>query len=224
MVTLEKEQRIRKLLKQGRTWDQITEEERCSPNTIKKVEEKSSRNANLRSNRSKAMKMYDKNHYTPLEVAIKLDISPEEAVNYKLATSKLKHMHEFEQMYLDNKDDLPFIISKFHEMKERNISIDQLSEGLKLYVNLPKLRIEQDELLNSNKDLGKEYKQGQQQYRELKEELSRRRTELRHLSGALRHKNREKKNLELEIENLLSRLEKIKNSPDYEKIFDSVEN
>ncbi len=213
MVTLEKEQRIRKLLKKGYNWKQITKEERCSPNTIKKVEEKSSRNTNLRSNRSKALKMYE-NHRTPLEVAIKLDIPAEEAENYKIQYWRLKLMYEFEQMYKDHKDSLPFIISKFHEMKERNISIDQLSEGLKLYVNLPKLRIEQDELLNSKKALTNEYKQGQQEYRELKDELSRRRPELRRISIALRHKNREKKNLELEIENLRSRLEKIKISPD----------
>ena len=41
MVTAEKERHIRKLLKLGRTWNQITLEARCSPNTIKKVEEKS---------------------------------------------------------------------------------------------------------------------------------------------------------------------------------------
>ncbi len=193
MVTLEKEQHIRKLLKQGRPWNEITKEVRCSPNTIKKVEEKSL-DTKSRSNRSKALKMYE-NRSTPLEVAIKLDISADEAENYKIEYWKLNNMYEFEQMYKDHKDSLPFIISRFHEMKERNISIDQLSEGLKLYVNLPKLRIEQDELLNSKKALANEYKQGQQEYRELKHELSDKRTEVRRLGMKLRHVNREKKNL-----------------------------
>ncbi len=223
MVTLEKEQRIRKLLKKGYNWKQITKEERCSPNTIKKVEEKSSRNTNLGSIRSKALKMYE-NDRTPLEVAIKLDISAEEAENYKIQYWRLKHMHEFDQMYKDHKDSLPFIISRFHEMKVRKVSVRQLSEGFKLVEQLPQQRIEQQNLVNSHQALLNEYKQGQEEYRQLKEELTRRRGRLRNLVISLRHRNHEKNKLELKIENLLSQLEKIKNAPEYEKIFDRIEN
>ena len=137
--------------------------------------------------------MYE-NHYTPLEVAIKLDISAEEAENFKIEHWKLNRMYEFEQMYKEHKNSLPFIISKFHEMKLRNLSLRQLSEGFKLIEQVQNQRIEQQNLVNSNRDLLNEYKQGQEEYRQLKEELSRRRRELRRLVTALRHRHHEKNN------------------------------
>ena len=41
MVSREKEQHIRKLLKEGWDWEQIRKIAHCSPNTIQKVKEKS---------------------------------------------------------------------------------------------------------------------------------------------------------------------------------------
>ena len=47
--------------------------------------------------------MYDKG-YNSLDVAIKLDISADEAENYKTEYWKLKNMNEFEAIYKDNKE------------------------------------------------------------------------------------------------------------------------
>jgi hypothetical protein len=41
MVSREKEQQIRKLLKEGYDWEHIRNVAHCSPNTIQKVNEKS---------------------------------------------------------------------------------------------------------------------------------------------------------------------------------------
>ena len=62
MVTREKEQLIRKLLKEGCDWDQIRIAAHCSPNTIQKVKEKSKqvRSRKIKSSRTEALRMYDK--------------------------------------------------------------------------------------------------------------------------------------------------------------------
>jgi hypothetical protein len=128
MIAREKEQKIRKLLKEDRPWNYICQEAQCSPNTIGKVQEKDERRRHqvaAKSSRSKALQMYDSN-YTPLDVAIKLDISPDEAKNHKLDYWMLKGMDKFEQLYRNYGDSLPFIISKFFELEARNISLKDL--------------------------------------------------------------------------------------------------
>ena len=52
--------------------------------------------------------MYDKG-YSSLDVAIKLDISFQEAENYKIDYWKHRDMDEFEQIYRAKKDSLPLI-------------------------------------------------------------------------------------------------------------------
>jgi hypothetical protein len=85
MVTRDKEKLIRKLLKEAWDWEYIRKAAHCSPNTIQKVKEKSEqiRAPKLKSKRSQALRLYDKG-CIPLDVAIKLDISADEAENYKI--------------------------------------------------------------------------------------------------------------------------------------------
>jgi len=115
MVSRDKEQLIRKLLKEGKDWNYICKDAHCSPNTIKKVKEKSKqiRTRKIKSSRFEALGMYDK-EASSLDVGTKLDISFQEAENYKIEYWKHKHMYEFEQIYRDNKDSLPLIISKLN--------------------------------------------------------------------------------------------------------------
>ena len=70
MVSREKEQHIRKLLKEGWDWDQIRKIAHCSPNTIQKVKEKSeqTRIQKTKTIRSEAMQRYDKGN-TPFDVS-----------------------------------------------------------------------------------------------------------------------------------------------------------
>src|SRR6478736_5818131 len=105
MVKLAKEQLIRKLLKEGKDWDHIRMAAHCSPNTIQKVKEKSKqvRSRKIKSSRTEALRMYDKG-CSSLDVAIKLDISFQEAENYKIEYWKHMNLYEIEQVYRDNKD------------------------------------------------------------------------------------------------------------------------
>ena len=65
-------------------------------------------------------------------MAIKLDISADEAENFKIEYWKHRNMYEIEQVYRDNKDSLPLIISKLNELQARNISLDKLSQAIHL--------------------------------------------------------------------------------------------
>ena len=70
----------------------------------------------------------DKGH-SSLDVAIKLDLSFQEAESYKIDYWKHRRMYELEQIYREKKDSLPLIISKLDELEARNISLDLLSQG-----------------------------------------------------------------------------------------------
>lgn len=160
MVSRDKEQLIRKLLKEGKDWNYICKDAHCSPNTIKKVKEKSKqiRTRKIKSKRSEALGMYDK-EASSLDVGTKLDISFQEAENYKIEYWKHKNMYEFEQIYRDNKDSLPLIISKLNELQARNISLDQLSQAIHLHSIMPQLYSDYQRLKNEIQVVAADHKQ-----------------------------------------------------------------
>ena len=206
MVTRDKEQLIRKLLKEGCDWDQIRIAAHCSPNTIQKVKEKSKqvRSRKINSSRTEALRMYDKG-YSSFDVAIKLDISFQDAENYKIEYWKHRNMYKIEQVYRDNKDSLPLIISKLNELQVHNISLDQLSQAIHLVSIMPQLHSEFQQLNNEIPLVRADYKQGQ--------------TELWNIQNDIRLKKIEFHKLDDEYQ----RIEKIKNT-NYEKLFDTVSN
>ncbi len=207
MVSRDKEQHIRKLLKEDMNWNYISKEAHCSSNTIQKVKEKSEqiRARKIKSARSEALRMYDNDKgYTPLDVAVKLDISADETENYKIEYWKLKNLHELEQMYKDNKESLRLIISKVHEMQARNISLDQLTHALNLLGNLPLLH---------------KYQQWNNEIQLVTEDYKQRQDELWSIEGELVLKKMELRNTVLEN----NRVEQIKKM-NYKELFETVAN
>jgi cell division ATPase FtsA len=91
--------------------------------------------------------MYDKG-YSSLDVAIKLDISFQEAENYKIDYWKHRDMDEFEQIYRAKKDSLPLILSNLRELQTRNISLDRLSQVIHLVSIMPQLNSDYQRLSN----------------------------------------------------------------------------
>lgn len=206
MVTRDKEQLIRKLLKEGWDWDHIRTVAHCSPNTIQKVKEKSKqvRSRKIKSSRTEALRMYDKG-YSSLDVATKLDISFQDAENYKIEYWKHRNMDEIEQLYRDNKGSLPLIISKLNELQAHNISLDELSQAIQLVSIMPQLHNEFQQLNNEIPVVRADYKQRQ--------------TELWNIQKEIHLKKIEFDKLEDEYQ----RIEKIKNT-NYENLFDTVSN
>lgn len=182
MVRRDKEQLIRKLLKEGSDWEDIRKVAHCSPNTIQKVKEKSEqiRAPKLKSKRSEALRLYDKG-CIPLDVAIKLDISADEAENYKIEYWRLNYMTEFEQIYKAKKDSLPQIISKLDELQARNISLDLLSRAIRLVYDMPRLLNERKRLDNEIQVVDADYKQRQAKLWNIQNEIHLKKTELNEL-------------------------------------------
>ena len=116
--------------------------------------------------------MYDKG-YSSLDVAIKLDISADEAENYKIEYWKLKNMDDFEAIYKKYKNALPNLIGKIHEMADLNISMDQIAEGLRLVGHIPRLQNQQEELAKRIRVTNEDYNQLQVQLSNLKSEARR---------------------------------------------------
>lgn len=191
MVTRDKEKLIRKLLKEGKDWNYICKDARCSPNTIQKVQEKSEqiRAPKLKSKRSEALGMYVKG-YHPLDVAIKLDISADEAENYKIQYWRLNHMNEFEQLYKAKKDSLPHIFSKLEELEARNISLDLLSQALSLLYEVPRLLNERQRLNNEIEALRADYGQRQAELWNIQNEILLKKNELNELDIEYRRMKR----------------------------------
>jgi len=179
VVTREKEQIIRKLLKEGKDWDFIRMAAHCSPNTIQKVKEKreQSRARKTKSIRSEALLMYSKG-YTPFDVVVKLNISADEAENYKLEYLKVKGMDEIEQLYKASKDSLPLIIKIVQEMRTRRISLDQLTQAVYAVNSLFQLRNELKSLNNEIELVREDYKLRNEELLNLKDELLRTEIEL----------------------------------------------
>ena len=107
--------------------------------------------------------MYNKGN-TPYDVSLKLDIPQKEAEEYQLEYWKLRNMNTLEQMYNDNKDSLPLIVSMFKEMNTRNISLDLLSRAANLVNRLP-------ELYNEYSGVQKEIEVSRTEYKQRQEEL-----------------------------------------------------
>lgn len=174
MVSREKEQHIRKLLKEGWDWEQIRKIAHCSPNTIQKVKEKSEqkRAQKTKSNRSYALRMYNKGN-TPYDVSVKLEIPQKEAEEYQLEYWKLRNMNTLEQLYNGNKDSLPLIISMLKEMNTRNISLDLLSRAANLVYKLPQLYNEYSGVQKEIQVSRAEYKQRQEELWNIQREIKR---------------------------------------------------
>ena len=78
MVRRDKEQLIRKLLKEGSDWEHIRKVAHCSPNTIQKVQEKSKqiRAPKIKSKESEALQLYRQRLYSPSMSQLSLTYPP----------------------------------------------------------------------------------------------------------------------------------------------------
>ena len=162
--------------------------------------------------------MYDRG-YNLLDVVIKLDVSADEAENFKIEYWKLKNMDAFEAIYRKYKNALPNLIGKIHEMEDLNITMDQIAEGLKLVSHIPQLQNQQEELVKRIRVTNEDYNQLQVQSSNLKSEA--RRTRIHNRRNKIHYKLHMDE-LKLETESILSGFEKIKKSIENKEAFQSI--
>ena len=124
----EKEKYVLELREEGKTYRDIAHELRMSPreisNILKKangeIEEKERKKIVL-SNTAKALQLF-KRGKSPTEVAIKLDLSPQEAQSLYYNYLSLNNLHHFVETFKEfDNDSLQDFIDYYYFMKENGI-------------------------------------------------------------------------------------------------------
>lgn len=160
----EKEKYVIELRKQGKTYREIAHELLISPREIHKILEKAERSEEEAkekerkkmspSNTTEALKLY-KEGKSPIDVAILLDIPPEEAKTIWLNYLSLQNLGNLITLYQElNKQQHAFdaFSDLYYYTQEKNISKEEIVELNKMKTALPKIREEfnniSDQLIN----------------------------------------------------------------------------
>jgi DNA-binding CsgD family transcriptional regulator len=159
----QKEKYVIEARKQGKTYREIAHEYKISPREISRILKKANmeleekeRKKIVLSNTAKALQLY-KNGKSPTEVAIKLDLSPEEAQSLYIKYLSLNNLHHLVETFkqFDN-DSLQDFINCYEYMKENGISKEQIVETIKISNDLPNIKEEYQEISDQLPGLQKE--------------------------------------------------------------------
>jgi DNA-binding CsgD family transcriptional regulator len=150
---IEKEKNVLKLREEGKSYRDIAHELLISPREISKIlkktngelEEKERKKVVL-SNTAKALQLYKKGK-SPTEVAIKRDLSPEEAQTLYDKYLSLNKLHHFVETFKEF-DSYSFqdFIEYYFFMKEKGIGKKEIVEAIKMSNDLPKIKEEYQDI------------------------------------------------------------------------------
>jgi DNA-binding CsgD family transcriptional regulator len=149
LTVKEKEKYVLKLREEGKTYRDIAHELRMSPREISKILKKANgeieekeRKKIVLSNTAKALQLF-KRGKSPTEVAIKLDLSPQEANSLYLNYLSLNNLHHFVETFKEfDNDSLQDFIDYYDFMKENGITKEETVEAIKLSNDYPKIKEE----------------------------------------------------------------------------------
>jgi DNA-binding CsgD family transcriptional regulator len=159
----EKEKYVLKLREEGKTYRDIAHELRMSPREISRVLKKANgeieekeRKKIVLSNTAKALQLFKKGK-SPTEVAIKLDLSPQESQSLYYNYLSLNNVHHLVETFKEfDNDSLQDIINYYDYMKENGISKEKIVETIKMSNDLPNIREEYQEISDQLPELQKE--------------------------------------------------------------------
>jgi hypothetical protein len=98
------------------------------------------------SNTAKALQLYKKGR-SPIEVAIKRDLSPEEAQSLYYKYLSLNKLHHFVETFKEfDSDSFQDFIDYYFFMKEKGIGKKEIVEAIKMSNDLPKIKEEYQEI------------------------------------------------------------------------------
>jgi hypothetical protein len=145
----EKDQLIKKLLEQGKTYREIMKIAHASPTTIKKIDNQRQQVSEpaAKSNRLKAFQIFDRQSprgSSVYQVITELDISVQDAEKFQVEYLKLKRRDELALM-LENKN-LLGLIPVYPEMQTRGLTVYDLEKGSRLSTSLAKMEARYQEL------------------------------------------------------------------------------
>lgn len=219
----QKERHILKLYEDGYNYAYITKHTKSSATTVRKILAKNEKleASNKKSTLSKALEMYEKN-YSPLDVAIGLNISADDALSHQSEFWKLKGAWAMAQFYKECGQSLANIVRKIHELGIGRISLAQLLYGLQLANRIPQLQSEEKRFKSIIYDLENGIVEKQHDENRVSRQLNEMRDQVIALQSSVGNLRNEKKFLDKEHKNRYSTIEMIDNSPSYEKTLENV--
>jgi hypothetical protein len=175
------------------------------------------------SNTAKALQLF-KRGKSPTEVAIKLDLNPEEAQSLYVKYLSLNNLHHLVEIFKEfDKSSLQDIIDYYYFMKENGIGKEEIVEAIKISNNYPKIKQEYHDISDQLKDLRKE----RDFYISDDKLLVRKNCELNNeynsLVSRIESANRMLQLIENELNKKRDLLESIKNSEDYTNLKNQIE-
>ena len=221
----DKERLIIKLHREDRNWDYIAEASHSSMSTIKKVidryeQPKAPKAKNVE---SRALQMYNKN-YTPLQVAIKLNITSDEAVNYQIEFWKLKGMTWLREMYEQYKELSSRIVSRMYDLGIAEFSTEKLVTTLHLASTLPQMHTQFEDLTKKIQDKQSAYQAMQKESSNIQHRLFNDREKYHTLQNSIHVMTQEKEDLKQETDKMYSIIAEIKSSKTYDRAKEKISN
>jgi hypothetical protein len=128
----------------------------------------------------------------PVEVAITLDISPDETEDFYLWYLRLQNLHQFVLIYKEMKYQLPSFIKFFKHLRIAGIKVEDAADLVKEAKQIPSLRNTFLDLTNANANL-------ENQGKEMMAELTNIRNEVDRQEGYLQWYKVEQKRIIFEI-------------------------
>jgi DNA-binding CsgD family transcriptional regulator len=156
----EKEKYVLKLRKEGKTYRDIAHELRMSPREISKVlknangeMDEKERKKTILSKTARALQLL-KRGKSPTEVAIKLDLNPQEANSLYTNYLSLNNLHHFVEIFKEfNNDSLQDFIDYYDFMKENGITKEDTVEAIKISNDYPKIKEQYHDISDQLPDL-----------------------------------------------------------------------
>src|SRR5919106_3864139 len=148
----QKEALVLALAEKGETYREITKKAGVSPNTIKAVLNRAGLGEST-SISSRAFELYVQQK-TPVEVAIKLNLEAEKAIQYYHEYFTLLGITEFTRVYLQVKNNPMGFVQLFELSQKLGMGDSEVAELLKIANGyLPRIRLEYDRLREENSAL-----------------------------------------------------------------------
>jgi DNA-binding CsgD family transcriptional regulator len=226
----EKEKYVIELRKQGKTYRDIAYELKISPREISKILKKASgeieekeRKKIVLSKTAQALQLYKKGK-SPIDVAIKLDLSPQEVNSIYDNYLSLNNLHHFIETFKEfDKSLLLDFIDYYDFMRENGIDKKKIVEAIKISNDYPKIKDEYDGIINKIEDLveQKNFYISDNKLLELKNcELN---NEYESLVLKITSADRMLQSIKSELNNKRDLLENINNSEDYNNLKIQIE-
>ena len=219
----QKEALVISLHENGKTYKEIAQELKISPNSIKAILTKAGLDHSTTKS-SVAFELLSKDK-TPLEVAITLDLDADEAIHLHQQYFKLLGCNEFTRVYLEIKDDPWAFVNLVKLVQKGGISEDQVNKLLEIANgHLPRVTSEYEKLKAEINSLEYEKRNSAAQYQQLCDRVLTLNNRVDQLQSTVRELEDAKSKLELQNSRLQDFVKNFQlNNIEYNKVRQTIQ-